>query len=32
MNAARTPARKGKESMKDCVIVEAYLEAAQQLR
>lgn len=32
VNAARAPARKGKESMKDCVIVETYLEAAQQLR
>lgn len=32
VNAPRTPARKGKESMKDCVVVEAYLEAAQQLR
>lgn len=28
----RTPARKGKESMKDCVVVETYLEAARQLR
>lgn len=32
VNAPRTPARKGKESMKDCVVVESYLEAAQQLR
>lgn len=32
VNAPRTPARKGKESMKDCVIVEAYIEAASQLR
>lgn len=32
VNAPRTPARKGKESMKDCVVIEAYLEAAQQLR
>ena len=32
VNAPRTPARKGKDSIKDCVIVEAYLEAAQQLR
>jgi hypothetical protein len=32
VNAPRTPARKGKESMKDCVVVEAYLVAAQQLR
>lgn len=28
----RTPARKGKESMKDCVVIETYLEAARQLR
>src|SRR6218665_1939229 len=28
----RTRARRGKESMKDCVIVEAYIEAASQLR
>ena len=32
VNAPRTPARKGKDSFKDCVIVEAYFEAAQQLR
>lgn len=32
VNAPRTPARRGKESMKDCVIVEAYIEAASQLR
>ena len=32
VNAPRTPARKGKESMKDCVIVEAYIETAGQLR
>lgn len=32
VNAPRTPARKGKESMKDCVIVEAYIEVAGQLR
>jgi hypothetical protein len=32
VNAPRTPARKGKDSIKDCVIVEAYLETAQQLR
>lgn len=32
VNAPRTPARKGKESMKDCVVIEAYLEAAEQLR
>lgn len=28
----RTPARKGKESMKDCVVVETYLEAVAGLR
>lgn len=28
----RTPARQGKESMKDCVVLEAYLGAAGQLR
>lgn len=32
VNGPRTPARRGKESMKDCVIVEAYIEAAGQLR
>jgi hypothetical protein len=32
VNEPRTPARKGKESMKDCAVIEAYLEAAQQLR
>jgi len=32
VNEPRTPARRGKESMKDCVIVEAYLELARQLR
>lgn len=32
VNAPRTPARKGKESMKDCVVIETYLNAAQQLR
>jgi hypothetical protein len=32
VNEPRTPARRGKESMKDCVIVEAYIEAASQLR
>jgi hypothetical protein len=32
VNAPRTPARKGKESMKDCTVVETYLEVAQQLR
>ena len=32
VNEPRTPARRGKESMKDCVIVESYVEAASQLR
>lgn len=32
VNEPRTPARRGKESMKDCVIVGAYIEAASQLR
>lgn len=32
VNAPRTPARRGKDSIKDCLIVEAYLEMAQQLR
>lgn len=32
VNEPRTPARRGKESMKDCVIIEAYIEAASQLR
>ncbi|CAM5784031.1 PIN domain-containing protein [Rhizobacter fulvus] len=32
VNAARTPARKGKDSIKDCVVIETYLETAQQLR
>jgi hypothetical protein len=32
VNEPRTPARKGKESMKDCVIVEAYIETASLLR
>lgn len=32
VNEPRTPARRGKESMKDCVIVEAYIETARQLR
>ena len=32
VNEPRTPARRGKESMKDCVIVEVYIEAARQLR
>jgi hypothetical protein len=29
---ARTPSRKGKESMKDCVVIETYLEAIRYLR
>jgi hypothetical protein len=29
---ARAPARKGKESAKDCLVVESYLEVAEQLR
>lgn len=29
---ARTPSRKGKESMKDCVVIETYLEAIRCLR
>lgn len=32
VNEPRTPARLGKESMKDCVIVEAYIETASLLR
>jgi hypothetical protein len=32
VNHARTPARKGKESMKDCVVIETYLEAVRILR
>lgn len=32
VNEPRIPARKGKDSMKDCVVVEAYLEVAHQLR
>jgi hypothetical protein len=32
VNGPRTPAKRGKESMKDCVIIEAYLELAGQLR
>lgn len=32
VNEPRTPARRGKESMKDCVIVEVYIETASQLR
>lgn len=32
INEPWTPARRGKESMKDCVIVETYLEVARRLR
>ncbi len=32
MTAARTPARKGRDSMKDCVVIETYLETASDLR
>lgn len=32
LNQARTPARKGKDSMKDCVVVETYLDAVAKLR
>ena len=32
LNQARTPARKGKDSMKDCVVIETYLEVIGQLR
>lgn len=32
MNLARTPAKKGKDSMKDCVILETYLEHIRKLR
>ena len=32
VNEPRTPARRGKESMKDCVIVETYLEVGRRLR
>ena len=32
LNQARTPARKGKDSMKDCVVIETYLDAARALR
>ena len=32
VNAARAPAKKGKESFKDCVVFETYLDAAQRLR
>jgi hypothetical protein len=29
---ARTPARKGKDSMKDCVVIETYMDAVSELR
>ena len=32
VNTGRTPADKGKQSMKDCVVIETYLDAARQLR
>lgn len=32
VNGPRTPSRKGKDSMKDCVVVESYIEAARALR
>ena len=32
VNLARTPARKGKDSIKDCVILETYLECIRELR
>lgn len=32
LNLAQTPARKGKDSMKDCVVIETYLEFARALR
>lgn len=32
LNQARTPARKGKDSMKDCVVIETYLEEISCLR
>ena len=32
LNQARTPARRGKQSMKDCVILETYLEHIRSLR
>lgn len=32
MNQPKTPARKGKDSIKDCVVIETYLEAASELR
>ncbi|MCP2221701.1 PIN domain-containing protein [Bradyrhizobium elkanii] len=32
MNEARTPATKGKQSMKDCAVIETYLDAVGELR
>lgn len=32
VNQAKTPARQGKESMKDCVVIEAYLDVIGKLR
>jgi hypothetical protein len=32
VNLARTPARKGRDSTKDCVAVETYLEAVRKVR
>ncbi|MCB9947253.1 MAG: DUF4935 domain-containing protein [Rhodospirillaceae bacterium] len=32
LNSARTPARKGKDSMKDCVVIETYLDTVRSLR
>lgn len=32
LNEARTPATKGKQSMKDCVVIETYLDAIRKLR
>ncbi|MGP2733763.1 PIN domain-containing protein [Serratia bockelmannii] len=32
VTSARTPSRKGKESMKDCVVTETYLDVADKLR
>ena len=32
VNQARTPAKKGRDSIKDCVIIETYLDFASQLR
>ena len=32
LNEARTPARKGKDAMKDCVVLETYIDAVRTLR